>query len=260
MKSSAARTLRDQYEREGYCIFRNVIDEALLAETRAHVAWLIRKYPHKRPEDLSNDLVMDDPFRFRLVKDPRLLDIAEQFIGPNIALFGSHCLCKPPGDGLKVLWHQDGSYWPLHPMEMVSLWLAVDDSVRENGCMRVIPGTHTRELSKLEIHSIFTGGMADSLVDEARAVDIELRAGDVSIHHPNVIHGSNANTSTRRRCGIVIRYIPTTTRITSELVDNLPHQAFLLRGQAVPGINTYHPLPKYRVGVHLAFQGCDNPL
>lgn len=260
MKPSTPLSLHDQYEQNGYCIIRNVIDEALLNETREHVAWLIRKYPHKRPEDLSNDLVMDDPFRFRLVKDPRLLAIVEQFIGPNIALFGSHCLCKPPGDGQRVQWHQDGSYWPLDPMELVSLWLAVDDSVRENGCMRVIPGTHKRELTKLEIHNIFTQGMADSLVDESRAVDIELRAGDVSIHHPNVIHGSNANTSTRRRCGIVIRYIPTTTRITSDTVDNLPHKAFLLRGRAVPGINTYHPLPKYRDGVHMPFRGCEATL
>src|SRR3954452_1836358 len=81
-----------------------------------------------------------------LVADHRLLDIASQFVGPDIALFASAYLCKPPGDGQPVLWHQDGSYWPLDPMEVVSLWLAIDDSVPENGCMRVIPGSHKTSL------------------------------------------------------------------------------------------------------------------
>ena len=71
------------------------------------------------------------------------------FVGPNIALFASHYLCKPAVRGPPVLWHQDGSYWPLEPMEVVTLWLAVDDSLPENGCMRVIPGTHSSGLQQL---------------------------------------------------------------------------------------------------------------
>src|SRR2546426_172787 len=81
--------------------------------------------------------------------DERLLDIAEQFLGRNIALFASHYIAKPPRDGQPVLWHQDGSYWPLQPMEVVSMWLAADDSTPENGCMRVIPQTHRMDLQKL---------------------------------------------------------------------------------------------------------------
>jgi hypothetical protein len=80
-----------------------------------------------------------------------------------------------------------------------------------------------------------------------------LKAGDVSVHHPNVIHGSNANTSTKRRCGLTIRYIPTSTRITRE---NWP-SAFLLRGEAVPGVNDYLPRPKFVEGECMSFRGCE---
>ena len=86
----------------------------------------------------------------RLISDSRLLDVAETFIGPNIALFASHYISKPPTDGRPVLWHQDGSYWPLAPMEVTTLWLAVDDSTPANGCMRVIPGTHRMELHEMQ--------------------------------------------------------------------------------------------------------------
>ena len=147
----------------------------------------------------------DDPFWVRLVSDERLLDIAEIFVGPDIALFASHYICKPPSDGHAVLWHQDGSYWPLEPMEVVTLWLAVDDSTPENGCMRVIPRTHSLDLHEMQprtdIPNVLKSGIDPELVDESSAVDFVLKAGDVSVHHPNIIHGSNANTSSNRRGG-----------------------------------------------------------
>ncbi len=158
-----------------------------------------------------------DPFWVRLISDDRLLDIAEQFIGPNIALFASHYICKPPFDGQPVLWHQDGSYWPLEPMEVVTLWLAVDDSLPENGCMRVVPRTHHTALQEMKpdksVPNVLSSGMDPNLVDEEQAVDFVLKAGGVSVHHPNLIHGSNANHSAMRRCGLTIRYIPASTRI-----------------------------------------------
>ncbi|HMP79744.1 MAG TPA: phytanoyl-CoA dioxygenase family protein [Pirellulaceae bacterium] len=208
-----------QFDRDGYAIYRNVLDSELIAEARRHVEWLMEKNPHLRPEQFHHPLMRNDPFWARLVSDDRLLDVAQEFIGPNIALFSSHYICKPPRDGQAVLWHQDGSYWPLEPMEVVTLWLAVDDSTSENGCMRVVPGTQHLELQPMhankDVANVLESQINPALVDEQAAVDIELRAGDVSVHHPNVIHGSNANTSNRRRCGLTIRYIPTSTRVTS---------------------------------------------
>ena len=255
----------EQFEREGYVLFPHVLDADLIGEAGEHVEWLQQQHPDLRPEQLGHTLMTDDPFWARLVSDDRLLDIAQQFIGPNIALFASHYISKPPFDGQPVLWHQDGSYWPLDPMEVVTLWLAVDDSTPENGCMRVIPRTQTMDLQEMkkrtDVQSVLSSGMDAEFVDESQAVDCILPKGGVSVHHPNLIHGSNANHSPHRRCGLTIRYIPTSTRILTRgplTPEGRWPSAFLLRGEAVDGINDYNPYPRYVEGKQMAFRGCEN--
>ena len=247
------------YKLNGYTIFKNVIDNHLLQEASEHVSWLIKKNPDLRPEQLHHHLITDDPFWVRLISDVRLLNIVEAFIGQNIALYASHYICKPPCDGLPVLWHQDGSYWPLEPMEVVSLWLAIDDSVIENGCMRLIPGTQNMKLQKLEKiterPNVLNSQINPDLIDESKAVDIILKSGDVSVHNPNIIHGSSANVSKMRRCGLTIRYIPTTTRIKHD--EEKFRSAFLLRGNAIEGINQYNDWPIYKKTKHMPFRGCE---
>lgn len=254
----------DQYNEQGYVICRDVLDAELVREASDHVDWLLKRHPGVRPEHLGHTLMTHDPFWVRLVGDDRLLDIAEQFIGPNIALFASHYISKPPRDGQPVLWHQDGSYWPLEPMEVITLWLAVDDSTPENGCMRVIPGTQHLDLQQLrprtDVANVLSSGMDEALVDQSKAVDVVLKAGDVSLHHPNVIHGSEANHSDKRRCGLTIRYIPTSTRILPKgqlTPEGRWPSAFLLRGEAVPGVNDYNPRPRYVPGECMPFRGCE---
>ena len=230
------------YERDGFVIFRNVLDAALLAQATEHVAWLQQRHSELRGEDLGHELVARDPFWVRLVSDDRLLDIAGHFVGPDIALFASHYICKPPYSGRPVLWHQDGAYWPLEPMEVVTLWLAVDNSTPENGGLRVIPGSHRHGLHDLrardDVDSVL-GSECATDVDESLAVDLTLAAGDVEVHHPNIVHGSDANTSPEWRCGLTIRYIPTSTRITAR--EQPYPSAMLLRGK--PGVNVYQPWP-----------------
>lgn len=247
---------REQFDRDGYTVYRRVIDADLVAETQAHVAWLMKRHPDRRPEHLEHTFVAEDPFWIRLVGDDRLLDVAQEFVGPDIALFASHYICKPPRDGQAVLWHQDGSYWPLQPMDVVTLWLAVDASTPANGCMRVIPGTQLMDLQALQQRTdtpnVLASGMDASLVDESKAVDVVLAPGDVSVHHPNVVHGSKPNTSDNRRCGLTIRYIPTSTQVTSE--EPWPC-LFLLRGNAKPGVNEYKPFPRCEHGRHMPFRG-----
>jgi phytanoyl-CoA hydroxylase len=248
---------RHEYDDQGYTIFRNVLDQDLIREAGDHVEWLQKKHPELRPEMLGHTLVPDDPFWVRLISDDRLLDIVEQFIGPNIALFASHYICKAPFSGQPVLWHQDGSYWPLDPMEVVTLWLAVDDSDSENGCMRVIPGTHKLALQEHkqndQVESVLGTEIPVDFVDESLAVDFVLKKGDVSVHNPQIVHGSNANTSPRRRCGLTIRYIPTTTKLLEPDKGCLFH----LRGDAPAGINSYLKRPVYRPGDHFPFRGAE---
>ena len=140
-------TLRQAYDEQGFCIARKAIDAGLAAETVEHVHWLVKKNPGTRPEQLHHELMVNDPFMHRLVTDDRLVDIAAQFLGPNVAMFAAHYIAKKPSTGQAVQWHQDGSYWPLEPMEVTTLWVAGTDSTVANGCMRVLPGTHTSACS-----------------------------------------------------------------------------------------------------------------
>ena len=250
--TSDSPAVGSDFERDGFVIFREVLDAALIAEADQHVEWLLRKHPELSGEDLGTQLLARDPFWVRLVSDDRLLDIAERFVGPDIALFASHYISKPPYAGKPVLWHQDAAYWNLEPMNVVTLWLAVDDSDAENGCLRVVPGSHKREIEQMrdrpDIESVLGSEVAVE-VQEHEAYDMVLRAGDVEVHHPNIIHGSNANLSPRRRCGLTIRYIPTSTRITG---DEQPFASALhLRGDA--GVNVYQPFPVFNPDTDFAF-------
>lgn len=252
-------SLRQEYDEKGYVIARQAIDPGLAAETADHVQWLIRKHPDTRPERLHHGLLTHDPFMWRLTGDDRLLDIAQQFIGPNIALFAPHYIAKPPGDGKAVQWHQDGSYWPLEPMEVTTLWVAGTASTIENGCMRVISGTQNKKLLKrkdmikLDTDKFVLGaGIRPQNIDDSDAVDLELEAGDISIHNPQIIHGSNPNTSDTWRVGLTLRYIPTTTWVT-----NPEHENILLRGEPSSLVdNTYADRPTHVPGEHMPFAGC----
>lgn len=246
-------TALENYKRDGYTIFRNVIDADLIAEASAHVTWLQEKHPDVPPEELGHVYMTNDPFWIRLISDQRLVDIAELFVGPDVALFASHYINKPPFTGRSVLWHQDAARWPLDPVEVVTLWLAVDESTPENGCVRVIPGSQNTDYAPMrdvtDRENVFGAEIAVD-VDETRAVNMILRPGDVEVHHPAIIHGSNANRSPKRRCGLTIRYIPTSTRITGE--EQPFPSAFWLRGDR--GVNAYQEPPLYVDGEHFPFR------
>ncbi|MGC5562278.1 phytanoyl-CoA dioxygenase family protein [Streptomyces sp. FR-108] len=251
-----------EYAEQGFSIIRNVVPPEVLDETRAHVDWLTRKYPELRPEHFHHPLIRNDAFWARLVSDPRLVDIAEFFLGPDVACFTAHYICKPPYDGQPVLWHQDGAYWTLSPMEALTVWLAVDESTKENGCLRMIPGSHELPLHKPTartdepnmLFSIADETLVREWVDKRGVVDIELRPGDVSIHHPQLLHHSEANTSARRRCGLDIGYIATSTRIHSTGIYLDP---LLVRGADTHDLNSYRPFPAYQEGETIPFAGQD---
>jgi phytanoyl-CoA hydroxylase len=249
-----------EYEEQGFSIIRNAVPPDLLEETKAHVAWLTERYPDLRPEHFHHPLIRNDAFWVRLVSDPRLVDIAEFFLGPDIACFTAHYICKPPFDGQPVLWHQDGAYWKLDPMHALTVWVAVDECTRENGCLRVIPGSHRLPLyqptRKTDSPNMLFSSSEEDLVREwserAGIVDVELNPGDVEIHHPNILHCSEPNTSPRRRCGLDIGYIPASTRILS---DGLYLDPILVRGKPVDGTNTYRRYPAYVPGETIPFAG-----
>jgi non-heme Fe2+,alpha-ketoglutarate-dependent halogenase len=153
---------------------------------------------------------------FDILTDLRLVACIRDLLGENVVAWGSHFFCKMPGDGKRVSWHQDSSYWPLTPSMAVTAWLAIDDASVENACMRYIPGSHrlghlTYTLSENDEANVLnqTVAGAETL---GKPIDVELRAGEISIHSDLLLHGSEANESSKRRCGLTLRYCPAIVR------------------------------------------------
>jgi ectoine hydroxylase-related dioxygenase (phytanoyl-CoA dioxygenase family) len=165
----------------------------------------------------------------------QILDLVEDIVGPDIVLFSSHFICKPAGIGKRVPWHEDSAYWAhydIDPLDIVTVWLSIDESSPENGCMRIIPGSHKTadstygDLSS-DDHSVFSTEINSDQFDESTAVDCVLKANQASLHHGKLIHGSHANTSNKRRCGYTMRYMSSHCKLKN--IGN--HRIFLARGQ-----------------------------
>ncbi len=166
-----------------------------------------------------------------LVRHPRILDAVEDVIGPNILCWGSSFFIKEACNPAFVSWHQDSTYWGLDPADVVTAWVALTDSTAANGAMRVIPATH--KLDQVPHHDTFStdnllsrGQEIEVEVDDRQAQMLELQAGEMSLHHVRLIHGSDPNPSPQRRIGFAIRYIPTTVRQVAGSHDH----ATLVRG------------------------------
>ena len=206
-------------------------------------------------------IMRNDPFWVRLLTDPRLVALARQFadfIDTEVALFSSHYFIKQPRTGLAVGWHQDGAYWPLAPMHVLTLWLAVDPVDRDNGCLRLVRGSHTWRLGQLtetgRNGSDVLGSTThtDEDIIEEDIIDVEMEPGDVEIHHPNIVHSSKPNTSDRRRAGLTIRYMPPSTACLSQ-----SQPVLMVEGDKVAGVNQYRSWPRYRPGYDFPFHGAD---
>ena len=151
-----------------------------------------------------------------LATHPRVLDAVEDIIGRNILIHSSTIFTKYAHDEKFVSWHQDSYYWGLSEPRLVSAWIALTASTISNGCLRVLPRTHTRRFEHLESpheRNILDKGLTVSNeLDVSKAIDIELRPGQMSFHHANSIHGSNPNTSKGQRIGVAVRYVSTVVK------------------------------------------------
>ena len=152
-----------------------------------------------------------------LIRHERILDAVEDLIGPDILCWGTSFFIKEPCNPAYVSWHQDSTYWGLEPADIVTAWVALSDSTTENGAMRVVPGSHTMaqvpHRDTFRSDNLLSRGqevMVD--VDDAQAATLTLKAGEMSLHHVRLIHGSEPNPSDQRRIGFAIRYLPTYVR------------------------------------------------
>jgi hypothetical protein len=175
-----------------------------------------------------------DPTLLDWLLDDKVLDLVEPLIGPDIALFASSCLNKLGDVGKRVPWHEDGPYWRRlaeNRIEVVTVWLAVDPSTPDNGCMRVIPGSHLARDREHESVSdaneaLLNQTLREDLFDESTAVDCVLAPNQCSLHDAYLIHGSRATRGKARRCGFQMRYMPTTVKSS----DFEGQQVYLARG------------------------------
>ncbi|MEM9604076.1 MAG: phytanoyl-CoA dioxygenase family protein [Pseudomonadota bacterium] len=166
-----------------------------------------------------------------IIRAPAILDRVQDVIGPNILCWVTNFFIKEPKTPDFVSWHQDATYWGLEPHDhIITAWVALSDVPIESGAMKFLAGSHKegqiQHEDTYDESNLLTRGQEIAVnVNEDDAADVVLSAGEFSLHHVLLAHGSHPNTSDDRRIGLAIRYIPTTVRQTK-----LRDAAVLVRG------------------------------
>lgn len=183
------------------------------------------------------------PWLIDLARNPKILDVVEAVIGPDILLFGASVFAKKARDTRFVSWHQDAAYYGLDPQEEVTCWLGLTDADEENGCMKVLPASH---LGADAVHeetydpqNLLGRGQTIRGVDESKAVFMPVKAGQFSMHHERMLHASSPNPSDRRRVGVAFFYMPAHTR---SIIGR--RTATLVRGKDSYGHWDPEPMPQ----------------
>jgi non-haem Fe2+, alpha-ketoglutarate-dependent halogenase len=227
-----SRTEVDRYQREGYLPSRRVLSPVEIAYFLAgceRCCGPVRRDGSRRQSTNRVKPYLLFPWAAELVRNTSILDCVENLIGRDILVFHTTVWLKEPQSENFVPWHQDATYFGLAPFEQVTAWVALTDSTAENGCVQIIPASHANgqrpHFDQPDPRVMLSRGqtLADG-VDENRAVDLTLRAGEVSFHHTLAFHRSGVNRSDKRRIGVGISYIPThvhhvgATRLSATLV------------------------------------------
>jgi ectoine hydroxylase-related dioxygenase (phytanoyl-CoA dioxygenase family) len=232
----------EQFRKDGYHLHKK---QLFAPEKLDRLETIFDEHLAEKGEKLSDEL--DTPhFRdSRLLEyllSDEVLDLVEPLVGPDIALWTSHFISKDPFTGRATPWHEDSAYWEgrLSAYDrIVTVWLALGPSNRENGCMRVIPGTHHHGFSEYrptdKTEQTFHAEIVD--VQEEKAVDFELARGECSLHDGRIVHGAKPNTGSVRRTGYTMRYFPASVKVLP-VEQNAGWQVWLARGKDTAG-NTY---------------------
>ncbi len=242
----------ERYHEDGYVVPEYRLSEETLQDIRADYDRLLARHPEFR--DYCPTLLRHDLSFLNYARDPNILDMVAQVIGPDIILWNSSFFSKPAVNGKKTPWHQDGEYWPLRPLATCTVWLAIDDATVENGCLKFMPGSHKRK--ELRPHRTnndpnFTlhQELLETEYDDDNAVPLELEAGQMSLHDVYLLHGSEANDSGKPRRGMTMRVMPGTSifdrekarQLTRDLgvVDPSDRTIYLMRGKDKTGENDF---------------------
>jgi hypothetical protein len=202
----------ERYRRDGVLFPLSAFNPAEIAEYYDAICAMENARAGRLPPLLNFKLHLLVPWLWDMIHDARIVDPVEDILGPDIVCWEASFVSKPAGDPAHTSWHQDAPYRGLSDPDGATAWVAFTASDRRNGCVRVLPGTHRTELphrgtadpaSMLPAREVVAGD-----VDERQAIDIVLKPGEMSLHHPLTIHNSQPNRSRLRRLGYAIRYVP----------------------------------------------------
>ncbi|XP_076018915.1 putative alpha-ketoglutarate-dependent hypophosphite dioxygenase [Genypterus blacodes] len=222
--------LQETYNQQGFLTSLPVLSETELREARNAFAELEGEFGEDYTQYSLHNVHLQYQWVMGLTKHPRILQVLQDVLGPDVILLDSRFICKYPipanlkEDGEEeegssslpyVAWHQDMRYWGIAGGPVLSVWLAFDDSLEENGALQVIPGSHAsgmlphREAVRAGNMLSVNQEIPEELVAAEEAILCPLLAGQMSIHDGLLVHASDPNMSEKRRCGFVIRYVPT---------------------------------------------------
>lgn len=201
----------DHFNRNGYVSGLKVLEDDEVAGLRTFVDDLIARIMAMGGSSYSaKHAHMKYGAVWDLLTHPRITACVKDVLGPDVVGWGAHFFCKMPRDGKTVAWHQDASYWPLTPSKTLTVWLAVDDADAENACMKFVAGSHLKGHLTYRPSTAEEENVLHQTVEDAESygpvVYNVLRGGQCSLHSDLILHGSEANRSDRRRCGLTLRY------------------------------------------------------
>ena len=198
-----------QYERDGYISPIDVLTSHEALEIREEIERIENQWPNELDGLGRNYIHLISPIFDRVCHNPKILDAVESIIGRNILICGSTLFIKNANEKGFVSFHQDAKYIGLEPHNWVTAWLAITDSNEENGCMKMWPGSHKGELKyhdqKFDENNLLTRGQTIKNVPINETNSVVLKAGQMSLHHPTIVHGSGLNKSNDRRIGFVVQ-------------------------------------------------------
>jgi non-heme Fe2+,alpha-ketoglutarate-dependent halogenase len=219
-----------RYQRDGFFFPITVLTAAEAAEYRGRLEAVEAEHGGALTGELRHKPHLLFTWLADLVRRPAILDAVEDVLGPDLLVWSSSFFIKNGRDAAFVSWHQDATYWGLSEPDVLTAWVAFTEATIENGAMRMVPGSHAEQLAHRDTFApdnlLSRGQEIEVEVDETRGVDVVLRAGEMSLHHVRMVHGSPPNRSDDRRIGFAIRYVATHVKQVAGDVDG----AMLVRG------------------------------
>ena len=206
-----------QYKDEGFISPINIFTNEKAKKIRNEIEIIENKIPGELEKSGRYNAHLISPLLDEVTHNSKILDAVESLIGKNILVCGTTLFIKNPNEKGFVSYHQDAKYIGLEPHNWVTAWVAITDSNEINGCMRMWSGSHKDNLrvhdQKFNEGNLLTRGQTVKDVPKEKTTPLILKAGQMSLHHPTVVHGSEQNKSNDRRIGFVIQsYIGTNVK------------------------------------------------